>query len=185
MIKYTLANALTSHSVPAVVKAIKGLGIIGFDKFGEKRSEARDKAVIEHALNLVSEYIEHQKHWFSEQSNNWTLEHGEDGIYHCSAPSDIFDDDHFSDYHNMGWELEPDFIYTDPVLAKTDARQYRNQQILIAALCQKHDEIDYKEKRAVANIKRLVERLGRTMDEDTVLKYLKELPVALGEKQSE
>jgi hypothetical protein len=82
----------------------------------------------------------------------------------------------------MGWELEPDFIDTNPSLAKTDSRQYRNQQILIAALCQRHDAIDYAASGSAATVRKLVEAIGQAIDEDTVLKYLREIPEVLNKK---
>ena len=170
-IKYSLANALTQHSVPAGKKAITAYGIIGVTKYGENGSKDKDPAVIEHALSLVADFQKYSVDWWNKIGDNHSPEMG--------WPSDILDGDYDGEYHRMGWELEPDFIDTNPSLAKTDSRQYRNQQILIAALCQKHDTIDHAASGSAATVRKLVESIGQEIDEDTVLKYLREIPEAL------
>jgi hypothetical protein len=169
-VKYSLATALSEHSVPAVKKAIKGHGIIGVTKFGEMGSKNKDLAVIEHTLNLVAEYQKYLIDWWNKNGDNYSSEMG--------SPAEIFDDNLY-EYHTIGWEVEPDFIDTNPTLARTDARQYRNQLILIAALCQKHESIDYKSSGSAALVRKLVEMLGQEIDEETVLNYLKQIPQAL------
>lgn len=180
MVKYTLANALRSHTIPAVVTAIRGLGIIGVDKYGIKGSKDKDPAVIEHALSLVIKYMEVVEEWFNryEEVEDYPERPGPD-------PSEFFELNYHSYYHTMGWEEEPDFIDTNPSLAKTDTRQYRKQQILIAALCQKHGDIDHQAPGAAAKVREYVEKIGEKMDEGTILKYLRQIPAALGKSQSE
>ena len=180
MVKYSLADALRSHTIPAVVTAIRGYGIIGVDKYGIKGSKAKDPAVIEHALSLITKYMEVVEEWFKryEEEEDYPERPGPD-------PSEFFEFNYHSYYHTMGWEEEPDFIDNNPSLAKTDSRQYRNQQILIAALCQKHENIDHQAAGAAAKVRMLIEDLGENIDEDTVLKYLKQIPDALGKKQSD
>jgi hypothetical protein len=177
-VKYSLATALSHHSIRSVVKVIRSHGIIGVDRFGISGSAAKDKNVIEHALSLVTEYQTYENHWYDD--NDQKPQDEVDGM-----PSEYFDFDFESDFHKMGWELEPEFVDTNLSLAKTDPRQYRNQQILIAALCQKHGAIDYAASGSAATVRKLVESIGQTIDEDTVLKYLREIPQALSKKQSE
>lgn len=174
-VKYSLARALSQHSIRSVVKVIRSHGIIGVDRFGISGSAAKDKNVIEHALSLVTEYQTFENHWFDE--NDQKPQDEVDG-----SPSDYFDFDFESDFHKMGWELEPDFVDTNLSLAKSDPRQYRNQLILIAALCTKHEAIDYAASGSAAKVRKLVESMGHAIDEDTVLKYLREIPHALGKK---
>ena len=173
-VKYSLANALTQHSVPAVKKAITAYGIIGVTKYGENGNKDKDPAVIEHALSLVADFQKYSADWWNKNGDKHPLEMG--------SPSDILDCDYDGEYHTMGWELEPDFIDTNPSLAKTDSRQYRNQLILIAALCQKHDAIDHAASGSAATVRKLVEAIGQAIDEDTVLKYLREIPEVLNKK---
>jgi hypothetical protein len=176
-VEYSLATALTEHSVPAVKKAITDYGIIGVTKYGEKGYKDKDRAVIEHALSLVAAFQKYSVDWWNENGDKHPRETG--------WPSDILDCDYDGEYHTMGWELEPDFIDTNPSLAKADPRQYRNQLILIAALCEKHDAIDHAASGSAATVRKLVESIGQQIDEDTVLKYLREIPEALSKKQSE
>jgi hypothetical protein len=169
-VKYSLATALSEHSVSAVKKAIKGHGIIGVTKFGEMGSKGKDPAVIEHVLDLVADYQKYLISWWNKNGDSFSPDGG--------SPADIFDD-FLYEYHTIGWEVKPDFIDTNLTLARTDARQYRNQLILIAALCQKHETIDYKSSGSAAIVRKLVEMLGQEIDEETVLNYLKQIPQAL------
>lgn len=176
-VTFTLANALRDHSVPAVVKAIKAYGIIGWDQYGISGSKPKDRAVIDHALSLVAGYRTYENNWWNINGPDYTNENG--------WPSDILDGDYDDELHKMGWEIKPFFTDTNPILAKSDTRQYTNQLIMIAALCQQHGAIDTNTSGAAAQIKKLIELLGMEMDEETILKYIKEIPTALDKKQSE
>ena len=174
MVKYSLADALKSHTIPAVKRAIAGYGIIGENKYGEPGKEKKDKEVIEHALTLVAEFHKYSIQWWNDNSDNLTYESG--------WVTDILDGDYYGEYHTMGWEEEPDFIDTNPTLAVTETNRYRKQLIIIAALCEKHERIDFAAPGSAAKIKNLVEEIGQKIDEETVHSYLKLLPQALGNK---